>query len=669
MAQQLPCDNDGVCLVCKTTPSSDQTLTCNTCVTPWHIACLAINAQSSSSNLWECPDCTTLVDAGAPAAGEKSELVAAIQAIEADATLTEKQKARRRQELLSGKEAAGDKEDEEERNEVGGMINANFKCCVCIQLPERPVTTPCGHNFCLSCFQKWTRQGKNTCIKCRFSIPAKMASQPRINSALVAAIRMARMSMANSTGGQAKISHFVHNQHRPDKAYTTDRAKRNGMANAASGRIFVTTPSDHFGPITAEYDPVRNRGVLVGESWDLRMDCRQWGIHYPHVSGIAGQAKYGAQSVVLSGGYEDDEDHGEWFLYTGSGGRDLSGNKRTNKDQSSDQKFESYNESLRFSCKKGYPVRVVRSHKEKRSSYAPETGLRYDGVYRIEKCWRKVGKQGFKVCRYLFVRCDNEPAPWTSDEHGDRPRPLPTVKELKPAVDIFERKESPSWDFDVEDNLWKWKKPPPASQKPVRDAEPGDIQNARIAIRKAEKTASKDKLLKEFSCLLCKNVMTLPVTTPCAHNFCKSCLEGKFAGQSFTRERSRGGRTLRSQKNTMTCPACPTDISDFLQNAQINRELMDLIEKLQESSKEEIDAPAESPAASSEDPVKENELSNSEGEAKTVEEFPEASSEDPDKENGLSNSEAETKIVDKKRKEADAKPTKNKKRKLTKTIC
>jgi len=37
------------------------------------------------------------------------------------------------------------------------------------------------------------------------------------------------------------------------------------------------------------------------------------------------------QSVVLSGGYEDDRDEGEWFLYTGSGGKDLSGNKRTNK--------------------------------------------------------------------------------------------------------------------------------------------------------------------------------------------------------------------------------------------------------------------------------------------------------------------------------------------------
>lgn len=35
--------------------------------------------------------------------------------------------------------------------------------------------------------------------------------------------------------------------------------------------------------------------------------------------------------MVLSGGYEDDLDNGDWFLYTGSGGRDLSGNRRTNK--------------------------------------------------------------------------------------------------------------------------------------------------------------------------------------------------------------------------------------------------------------------------------------------------------------------------------------------------
>jgi hypothetical protein len=32
---------------------------------------------------------------------------------------------------------------------------------------------------------------------------------------------------------------------------------------------------------------------------------------------------------VLAGGYEDDTDLGFEFFYTGCGGRDLSGNKRT----------------------------------------------------------------------------------------------------------------------------------------------------------------------------------------------------------------------------------------------------------------------------------------------------------------------------------------------------
>lgn len=36
-------------------------------------------------------------------------------------------------------------------------------------------------------------------------------------------------------------------------------------------------------------------------------------------------------------------------------------------------------------------VFMARSHKEKRSSYAPQEGVRYDGIYRIEKCWRKIG--------------------------------------------------------------------------------------------------------------------------------------------------------------------------------------------------------------------------------------------------------------------------------------
>lgn len=175
--------------------------------------------------------------------------------------------------------------------------------------------TPCGHNFCLKCFEKCVAQGNRNCANCRQRIPGSL----RINSALVAAIRLAKISKRSSAAGehQPRVVHYIQNQNRPDKAFTTERAKKPGNANASSGRIFVTTAHDHFGPITAENDPERNQGVMVGETWRFRMECRQWGIHRSVVAGIFGQSKVGSQSVVLSGGYVDDEDHGEWFIYTG----------------------------------------------------------------------------------------------------------------------------------------------------------------------------------------------------------------------------------------------------------------------------------------------------------------------------------------------------------------
>ncbi|XP_019167507.1 PREDICTED: E3 ubiquitin-protein ligase ORTHRUS 2-like isoform X3 [Ipomoea nil] len=589
---QLPVDGDGVCMLCKGKPAEEETLTCATCVTPWHVACLAVVPESlASCDGFECPDCagTGITGAPAPVSAESGDLVAKIRSIEADESLTEKEKARRRQELLSGKADQEKGKEEEGGFDVLSVLGESIKCSFCMQLPDRPVTTPCGHNFCLKCFQKWIGQGKRTCAKCRRKFPPEMVNQPRINSTLVAAIRMAKVSRTIATGVPQSVYHYICNQDRPDNPFTTDRAKKNGMANASSGRTLVTVPKDHFGPIPAENDPERNQGVLVGETWKFRVECCQWGIHRPPVAGIAGQSKYGAQSVVLSGGYEDDEDHGEWFLYTGSGGRDLSGNKRTNKNQSFDQTFDNLNQALLVSCEKGYPVRVVRSEKEKRSSYAPEKHLRYDGVYRIEKCWRKIGKQGFKMCRYLFVRCDNEPAPWTSDEHGDRPRPLPDIPELKKALDVFERTESPSWDYDEAEERWRWKKPPPPSkQKQVVEGNPEDRKRARKAIKRAQHISLKERLLKGFSCLLCGNVLNVPLTTPCAHNFCKACLEKAFEGQTFTKERGcQNGRKLRSQKNIMKCPVCTVDISEFLQNPQVNRELMDAIEKLQSTANED----------------------------------------------------------------------------------
>ncbi|KAH6837848.1 Zinc finger RING family protein [Perilla frutescens var. hirtella] len=596
MAQlsDLPCDGDGVCMVCKHKPAEAEILTCKTCIAPWHISCLTTRPQTlADAANWACPDCSDLSAVVAKPPVSSGGLVDKIRAIESDVSLTDREKAKRRQELLSGAtDSDKEKDAEKEMNARGaggvlGIFGDKFNCSICMQLLDRPVSTPCGHNFCLKCFQKWIgQQRKKTCAICRKLIPPKMAREPRINSAIVMAIRMAKASQPEHSVGPTKMYHFIHNQDRPDKAFTTERAKKTGKANACSGKIFVTIPSDFFGPITAEYDPTRNLGVMVGETWEDRMECRQWGAHFPHVAGIGGQSTHGSQSVALSGGYEDDEDHGEWFLYTGSGGRDLTGNKRTNKKQSFDQTFKSSNEALRLSCREGYPVRVVRSHKEKRSSYAPQEGVRYDGVYRIEKCWRKPGQQGFLVCRYLFVRCDNDPAPWTTDDQGDRPRPLPCIPELKKATDLTERKKVPAWDYNEEQGRWTWTRPQPPSKRT-----PGDSDNEKKSKKKQKgrtgKASIKGKLLKEFSCLICRKVMVMPLTTPCAHNFCKACLEGAFAGQAHVKERKSGGRTLRAKKNVMKCPSCPNDISDFLQNPQVNRELMNVIETLQNQMEEE----------------------------------------------------------------------------------
>ena len=62
---------------------------------------------------------------------------------------------------------------------------------------------PCQHNFCLGCFNKWVNQGKKTCPTCRHPLPAKFASNPRINTALAGAIRMAKLGVAQPAANRA----------------------------------------------------------------------------------------------------------------------------------------------------------------------------------------------------------------------------------------------------------------------------------------------------------------------------------------------------------------------------------------------------------------------------------------------------------------------------------
>ncbi|PLW12451.1 hypothetical protein PCANC_20357 [Puccinia coronata f. sp. avenae] len=154
-------------------------------------------------------------------------------------------------------------------------------------------------------------------------------------------------------------------------------------------------------------------GTEVGDWWNSRMLCSQAGVHAPPVCGIAGSDGVGCYSVALSGGYEDDVDLGYAFTFTGSGGRALSGTPGNPKNlrtapQSSDQEFTAMNASLRLSCELKNSVRVIRGYKN-HSPFAPEDGYRYDGLYRVEKCWREAGQSGFQVCKFAFVRLPNQP--------------------------------------------------------------------------------------------------------------------------------------------------------------------------------------------------------------------------------------------------------------------
>lgn len=110
-----------------------------------------------------------------------------------------------------------------------------------------------------------------------------------------------------------------------------------GMANAGRSKT-SDVPKTHFGPITGNCwicfhfklrFNVSTVGVEVGMCWKNRIQVSEVGIHLPHVAGMSGQKDVGSQSIVLAGGYEDDRDDGFEFTYTGCGGRDLSGNKRT----------------------------------------------------------------------------------------------------------------------------------------------------------------------------------------------------------------------------------------------------------------------------------------------------------------------------------------------------
>lgn len=169
-------------------------------------------------------------------------------------------------------------------------------------------------------------------------------------------------------------------------------------------------PADVFGELP---------GFPVGSGWEMRTHCCEDLVHRATVAGIVGRPDDGCYSIVLNGGYADDQDLGEALTYTGSGGRSLKGtasnpkNLRTGpatKNQTLEGTEGRYNAALYRSFETGTPVRVVRGYKLD-SEWAPigldcggDYNYRYDGLYTVLKAWDPVGLEGYRVWKFALLR-------------------------------------------------------------------------------------------------------------------------------------------------------------------------------------------------------------------------------------------------------------------------
>ncbi|KAJ2658713.1 hypothetical protein IW148_004589 [Coemansia sp. RSA 1199] len=304
---------------------------------------------------------------------------------------------------------------------------------------------------------------------------------------------------------------------------------------------------DHIGSIP---------GVHVGQSWRYRIHVCESGIHRPPVAGIAGSAKKPAVSIVLAGGYPEDIDRGEEFVYTGSGGYDLSGNSQQRKTQSFDQELTRQNRGLALACaapidetvgatannwKQSSPIRVCRSYKaaKKHPEYAPAEGVRYDGLYRIVKYWKEKGVCGLYVWRYLFRRDDPEPAPWTDAGKAFIEKMGFTMYD--PDVDVDGRTGKSKAESALASTkrtskvsgsncqsvvAKKYKFQPTAT---LRELVRLDTDNSRMWASINEKkyateSAYIEAAKRHLGCPICQELVQQPVTLPCDHNVCCSCL-------------------------------------------------------------------------------------------------------------------------------------------------
>jgi len=150
-----------------------------------------------------------------------------------------------------------------------------------------------------------------------------------------------------------------------------------------------------FGPLA---------GVAPGHEFRNRLELYGAGVHTQTQAGISARQGEGAASIVLSGGYEDDEDFGDIIIYTGRGGRSAESNQ-----QVADQTLTGANLELVRNHATGLPLRVIRKVEARSGSF-----YRYDGLYRVAAYWAEPRKSGHRVWRFRLELLPDDWGPSTN---------------------------------------------------------------------------------------------------------------------------------------------------------------------------------------------------------------------------------------------------------------
>lgn len=146
-----------------------------------------------------------------------------------------------------------------------------------------------------------------------------------------------------------------------------------------------------------------NKGFKEGFWCKDRKELSKLGLHGPPIAGISGGELEGADSVVLNGGYEDDDIfNGDEVIYTGAGKRDLLTRK-----QVGDQELKGRNKALKLNIERELPVRVIVGSGCE-SDIAPESGYIYVGLYKVESYWEETGASGYRIYRFKLLKINSE---------------------------------------------------------------------------------------------------------------------------------------------------------------------------------------------------------------------------------------------------------------------